>query len=633
MSWRTAASVLLLSIIVPDPCRAEEANHQEIAREIAIDSLRKAGWKKTTIASWLKVNQRRLDITQEMAPELVSVELRLLRELSPPLIQQFIKEFPEAAGLLIMSNDPVSLVETIRRNSRGNQPWLINSFLLTVDGQSIAQWTEAVARHGSQIAFLQKCYPALPWRPLFALQTQIINPKAKEIYGKWLDEILTVEILKRSSDVVTSRVMFALSSSPEAIKRLESNQGGFRDKFIHGPEGNQGIWPRLRAAAMEIERDQPDGTDILQYCYFDPLLLDFFQRPDSKELFEIAGYDAAEILCGENKVNATLEPLIVSMWKKGCLDLPRDIAKYGENGHFLSLLNTLDKREHWKLLNAACQRLRTKGNAWHKEAKELSELNVKALERELHPKELSIIPGAAMFSLCQKWHDGRQIGAADLAFAALDAVDIVMIPVGIATGGSSVAMTAPLKAAGKKAIGDAAKNMAESAIKKHGRKALQQTLRTGSRESAEKLAKRSLGSLGKQNPGGYVFEAFGKLPSQIQNATAKGLQIDITGPVKSGFAISKKMQVHGDPFRKVLHLEPRLFMRPDGRVFINLLNIAAAPRSPVTRCLARNTTEYAAIEALPMEQVAEAAYSWKEQVSAWWMGHTTNQFIAPKEAE
>jgi len=631
LSWPTAASVILLSVIFPDPCLAEEANHQENVREITIESLRKAGWKKPIIASWLEVNQKRLDITQEMAPELVSEELRLLKDLAPPLIQQFIKEFPEAAGLLIISNDPASLVETIRRNSGEIQPWLINSFLLTVDGQSIAQWTEAVARHGPQVAFLQQYYPALPWRPLFALETQMLNPKAKELYGKWLDEILAVEILKRSADVVTSRVMFALSSSEEVINRLESNQGGFRDKFIHGPEGNQGIWPRLREAAIKIQRDQPDGTDILQYCYLDPLLLDFFHRPDSKELFEIAGYDAAEILCGENKVNAALEPLIVSMWKAGHLDLPRHIVQFHNNGHFLGLLDSLKKRENWGLLNDACRRLQEKGDGWSKEASYLAKFNEKVLRQELHSKEPSIIPGAAMFSLCQKWHDGRRIGAADLAFAALDAVDIVLIPVGIATGGSSVAMTAPLKAAGKKAVGEIAENMAESVIKKHGRKALQQTLRTGSRESAEKLAKESIGVLGKQNPRGPIFEAFSKLPAEIQKATAKGLQIDITGPVKSGFAISKKMQVGGDPFRKVLHLEPRLFMRPDGRVFINLLNVAAAPRSPVTLCLARNTTEFAAIEALPMEQIAEAAYSWEEQVSAWWVGHATGQFKTPKE--
>jgi hypothetical protein len=253
--------------------------------------------------------------------------------------------------------------------------------------------------------------------------------------------------------------------------------------------------------------------------------------------------------------------------------------------------------------------LREKGAEWPQDAKYLSGLPIDTLSKEMNPKEPSIIPGAGLANLVGKALDGRRVGPKDWMGAGIDVVDFVMIGAIVLSDGTAT----PLVSA--------------------GRKALQQTLKTGARESREKLAGRALRQLGTESANVEWTQALGKkamesLPNQIRQAIIEGGMVDITRPVKTGFELSRSLGLGREPFKKITGMEARVFMRQDGRVFINFTNVLIQPK-PAVSFLTR-TLENKAFQAMPVEQGSRGTLSalqqWQEDVSAWWSGHATGQF-------
>jgi len=176
------------------------------------------------------------------------------------------------------------------------------------------------------------------------------------------------------------------------------------------------------------------------------------------------------------------------------------------------------------------------------------------------------------------------------------------------------------------------KESGKQVLKQAKKLAIQQTLRTSARESVEKLTKRTLTILTKPESTEWTQalaqEAFKRLPDNVRKTMVKIGIVDITEPVKAGFQLSRNMGLGRDPFKKLTKLEPRVFMRLDGRVFINFTNVITNP-SPAASFLTR-TTENGVIQSPPVEKgiIKAAGYvrGWKEDVSAWWIGHVTGQF-------
>jgi hypothetical protein len=64
--------------------------------------------------------------------------------------------------------------------------------------------------------------------------------------------------------------------------------------------------------------------------------------------------------------------------------------------------------------------------------------------------------------------------------------------------------------------------------------------------------------------------AIGKLPKEVSEKLLGHLAIDITPLAQSGFRAAERLGMGRQSFKKITGLEPRLFMRADGKVFLSL---------------------------------------------------------------
>lgn len=591
------AAVFGFLLLLSKALAVEVSSRDEVIGQLSAEG----DWSTKASEGYWEVNQQRLEATQSVAPELVVKEVHLLRALKPKgKLLRLLEEHPEASGLVLLAFERERLASAIVDAPEADRGMLVASYLFCTDAKEVDEWTAAVQRHPRLIAELQRQCAALPFHGLFAYLSTMRLPEARDLYGKWLDEVLAPAVISQSDDALSSRLDFAAGAGAGLRLRLDGDPD-FRKDFA------QLIWPRFRDCIIRLSREQGGNADIFYLCGGEPLIWDFFRRADAVTLFQNAGMDAVTMLCGDHALHSDVQKTVAALWAKGVLDLPQRIQHYQDNTSVRSLVMRHGESD-WPLLNAVCLRLDQKNADWPQEASYLAKLSESALRKEIHPVEPSIIPGAALVSMVGKFLDGRRTNSADWLGAGFDVVDLVTLGAAIeVTGSAKVAALA--------------------------RKAVQQTLKTGARESLEKLTGRTLKQLARESADGewtqaLAKQALEKLPKDIRQALVKGLTVDITDPVKAGFNISRRLGFGREPFKKLTGMEARVFMRQDGRAFINLTHLLTQP-SPAARFLTR-TAENSALQSEPVEQAAHSAApalrQWKEDVAAWWSGHATGQF-------
>ncbi len=559
------------------------------------------GWTQEAANAYWKVNMRRLTVTNPLAPDLVEKETKLLWEIHPaPKVVSLLENHPEASGLLLLAFKKEPLAEAIMDAPVGDQTMLVASYLFCTTHTEVDEWTAAVKRHPKIISLLQKKCAALPYQGIFAYLDTMKSPEARDIYGKWLDEVMAPDVISASDETLSSRLNFVGYSGMDLRKKLDDP--GFRPNFLGK------IWPRFRDSMVQLSQMNAEKSDVYYLCGSEPQIWEFFKREDSQKLFVNAGMDAVTMLMGNDALHLDVQAVVAALWAGGVLDLPRLIHHYDGDESFRKLVKLLGDKVNWGLLNAVILRLEEKGNQWPQEAKYLSGLALPALNAELHPQEPGVIPGAGFVNLVRKALDGRRIDGGDWIAAGFDAMDIVTIGVILVTDGAA----APL--------------LAEE-------KALQQTLKTTVEVSVQKLAKGAGRKAPKAEwPQVLAKKAMEQLPKACTDTIERFGMVDITKPVMAGFNISKRLGFDRESFKKLTGLEARVFMRKDGLVFINFTNGLETSR-PAAYFLTR-TLENKAVQAVPVKKVIKGAKEvlpqWKEDVSAWWSGHATGQFNEPQ---
>ena len=559
------------------------------------------GWTQEAANAYWEVNKRRLTVTDTLAPDLVEKETKLLWEIHhAPKVMSLLENHPEASGLLLLALKKEPLAEAIMDAPVGDQTMLVASYLFCTTHTEVDEWTAAVKRHPKIISLLQKKCAALPYQGIFAYLDTMKSPEAREIYGKWLDEVMAPDVISASDETLSSRLNFVGYSGMDLRKKLDDPD--FRRDFLGK------IWPRFRDSMVQLSQMNAEKSDVYYLCGSEPQIWKFFEREDSQKLFVNAGMDAVTMLMGNDALHLDVQAVVAALWAGGVLDLPRLIHHYDGDESFRKLVKLLGDKVNWGLLNAVILRLKEKGNQWPQEAKYLSGLALPALNAELHTQEPGVIPGAGFVNLVRKAQDGRRIDGGDWIAAGFDAMDIVTIGVILVADGAP----APL--------------LAEE-------KALQQRLKTKVEVSVQKLAKEAGREAPKAEwPQVLAKKAMEQLPKACTSAIERFGMVDITKPVMAGFNISKRLGFDRESFKKLTGLEARVFMRGDGLVFINFTNVLEGSR-PAAYFLTR-TLENKAVQAVPVKKVIKGAKEvlpqWKEDVSAWWSGHATGQFNKPK---
>ena len=591
----------------PETAVTKDENSPSLQSRVTRSLTSDGQWTQKAADAYWGVNERRLKATESVASDFLEKETKSLREVRPEgKVLSLLENHPETSGLVLLAGDRKALAAAIMDASEADQGMLVASYVFCTGTSEVDDWTAAVKRHPAIISLLQRKCAALPFQGLFSYLTTMKLPDARRIYGEWLDEVMAPAVIGMSDETLSSRLNFAGSSSMVLRGLLDGNPD-FRKVFLTE------IWPRFRDCIVHMSQTQGKGADVFYLCGSEPLIWDFFRREDSKVLFENAGMDAVTMLTGDKAITLEVKEVAAALLAAGVLDLPRSIQHYEDDANFRVLVKALGDKNNWGLLNAVVLRLAKNGTEWPQEAKVLAALPVATLRKELNPKEPSMIPGASLVNLVSKALDGRPIRGQDWLGAGFDVVDLVMISVVVLSDGTAT----PLLTA--------------------ERKILQQTLKTGAKEGAERLAGRTLEQLVVNNTKVEWTQMLGKkamesLPSTIREIIAKGGVVDITRPVKAGFELSRRLGMGREPFKKITGMEARVFMRQDGRVFINFTNVLINPLvkpNPAVSFLTR-TLENSAAQSEPAGHAVRGATNafrqWQEDVSAWWSGHATGQF-------
>ena len=566
-------------------------------------------WTLRAAESYWRVNRRRLEITADVDLSLLDRELKGLERLPHSArIMQLVEAHPETANLCTLAGKPAALAAALMDLNVADRAALITTFTVLTNGSDIDNWTQALARHGRIIAHLIRKCPALPVYGLFTYEEALKLPEAQKIYARWLDEVLTPRLLD-SDDELASRLDFVGCVGPGLRDRLVgSNGAAFRAQFENF------LWPRCRDTLRDYTQQTNHGSPWYVIGRWE-FLWDFFQRDDAHELLLRGGSDAFLLLSGPDAIHPDLQPLTASLLKKGCVDLPNRMLRFSSNAGFVVLASNLSG--DLALLNGLVNYLENSPN-WAGEISDLRGLSRDgAIKRGITPVEPSIIPGVSLFRLVEKGLDGRKIHGGDWVSAGFDIVDL-------ATLGASIEITAVGKA---------------SRLAGASRTIIKQTLRTGTRESLEKLAQRGIKELAKgettEGSQYLVKQSLQLLPAEIREKLIKAALVDISGPVKQGFKLAKSLGFGNESYKRLTGLEARLFARKDGRVFVSLPG-AVTSKNPALRFLwitADNGTLNSDLLQNGMQSGAAAVtqeyLALQTNLAAWWAATATGQLTTP----
>ncbi len=605
-SWiLTALFALMLSAV------GQTKDSSQLDEEVISKLRGKGRWSVKAAELYWVVNRKRIEATHSVAPELLEKELRLLCALQPEgKVVRMLEDHPESSGLLLLAAEPADVATTIVDAAASDQETLLASYWHCTNGAAVRQWTDALRRHRGLIAFFQQKCGAIPYQSIFAYQENMRVAEAREIYAQWLEDVLAPAVLSQSDETLSSRLNFVTTSGVSLRRRLEGDPA-FLKTFAAE------IWPRFREAMVHLCQNNPAQEDVFYLCGGEPLVWEFFQREDATRLFKQVGMEAVNLLCGPDALHMDVRSAVAAMWAQGILDLPQAIQRYQKDAHFRKLVSMLCASNEWHLLNGVCKRLNDSEASWTSEAAYLSTLSKGALANEVdavavESSSSSNITGAALLSLAGRFLDGRRVGFQEVFAAGMDVVDLASVIAAIPSGGGSVAAVQMLKTGAKKG--------------------LQQKLKSGAQVSLEKLTGRTMKQIVKDAPNTEWSQALAKkamalLPGSIQKTIVKGGLVDITSPIKTGFDISRRLGLGLEPFKKLSGLDARVFMRRDGRVFINFAGALTQP-SPAASFLTR-TIENAGLSSEPAKDAAgeagRALLEWKENISAWWSGLATGQ--------
>ena len=350
-----AASGILLGAH-PEPAVSNDEARPNLQWRLTRSLTSDGQWTQKAADAYWSVNERRLQMTEDLVPEFIEKEVKSLREVRPEgKVLSLLENHPETSGLVLLATDRKALGEAIMDAPVADQGMLVASYLFCTSVADVDAWTVAVKRHPAIISLLQRKCAALPFQGLFSYLTTMSLPDARTVYGKWLDEIMAPAVIGMSDEKLSSRLTFAGSSSAALRCRLNTDPD-FRRVFLTE------IWPRFRDCIIHMSQTQGKGTDVFYLCGSEPLLWDFFRREDSKVLFENAGMDAVVMLAGDRALEPELKEVVAALLAAGVLDLPRMIQQYHDNAHFRSLVTTLGDKANWGLLNAVTLRLVEKGD-------------------------------------------------------------------------------------------------------------------------------------------------------------------------------------------------------------------------------------------------------------------------------
>lgn len=544
----------------------------------------KADWSPDAAEKVVGLNAEWFKVIKSDDPAAYEFQVKFLEDLGKyPVLGGFLEEYPETAGLLAGSNDPVAVAATLK-DAHHDYPILAGLYVRYADREDVAALAQALKKNRELICRLIR--RGLPGAEVLFLLDD--RDEGDKIYATFLKEVFESKLTQSDEDLA-SLYQFLLNQGPAILEKLKRDKG-FRAEFA--PR----LWPKLervasgQQGAFELYLDDPRIWDLLELPYGETLLAKYSKLP-------------LPLLFGEHAVPKELHEQVLQAFLQENRLAIEAMVEFHAQPLFHSLLKrslTLETRgaafkELLKLEGGAAARLQ-----------DYARWSDSALAEEVDSPPAGPItwaPGYPTYLVAKKLYQGRDVTLLEWFEAAAE-----MVPSPAGKGGK--VFTTTLKNVGFKLI-----------ERRIGREAAKQIAR-----AERELVKWT------------ITAKLAQLQANSRRAFTHWAAIDVTRPVQFVFSYSK---LGRSTFHRLTGLEARLFMRKDGRVYIRLDRVAMHLAKEYLNEFAETMMESvqpdddgpedvaelvvpapAALPKVPRKSLppeSELLQSWKRHVAAWWL--------------
>jgi hypothetical protein len=544
--------------------------------------LEKSGLTRETAEKIVETNAVSWEILAENNPQELTCQLNQIAKLGKQTsTHSCLAELPETAGLLAATlpyaKDAPEKVAAILNDNRYRLRFKNYCTVHALDIQSCVETADIYKKHGPEILALYNAGQIFP-APETYFQVNPANKDAQEVYDKFRKDFLHQTLRDRNGES-EMKLEWLYSQGFVLAGQLDSSYD-LRTHFLDR------YFPMMQRVA-EYHQNHLTVETLLET----PYIYNTFDLPQGETLVKMYGRDAAETLKMFKNKPEILQQYVISSMLKYDTETVEIVTKLRDEPELKSVLlksiPDADKRKIFEEALTDPDRLAYYGR-----------LSDSAILDDLHPYEgwMTHLPGYCTYQVVKKIIDGREVTVMEIIFAVIDTafdaaegvlitVEILSIPV---TGGASAAAIGSTHLAFA-----AAKTVAKTAGKKMLTK---QMLTKGIRPAAKTT---------------MIQEVKTALPKLPQMPAQPALRLDISGPLRSTFDMSKALGFKNDSFKKMSGLDVRIFMRSDKKT---VLNLHALPGSGIPKFVDKETTRDFVLEK-PAEKLFEAYFVLEHQRS------------------
>lgn len=570
----------------------EEASNIKIStwKRTTEKTLAEAGWTRQALDRVSGLNAEWFETLAKDDHDAFEEQIRCLKRLGcRPRVMDFLRIFPETAGLLAAADQPEKIIEVLDTDD-SKRVLLMGLFVRNVGRRDIAALAAALEANRDLICQLLQ-------RGLIGAEVLFMFPRTgpgSVEYERWLQDNLTIR-LAGSDDDMASFVQFVLLQGRDLLERLDKEKE-FRERF------RVELWPKLMRVVSRKD-------EALEFYMDEPELWSLLALERGEELLERRGLLAVTLLFGQDAFAKEFEDRIVTVLLSGDGVTFQALTegRFRKEALFFKLLN---RPLTGPVLAAALNRLFEEGAGYRPLLEKFNRLNDEILTEEVGPPPEGMqtwLPLYSQYMIGRKLIQGRKPSTEDLLEAGVDtAIDLAALLFPPAKGGKL--MTQTVKNVGGKAVKkELGKEVVEMGLKAARKRLTQEATKELAKPAMERQARKWVATR-------FLTEMQGTYRRVIMKVE-KITSFEITSPVRFFYETSN---LGRGSYKTLTQLEARIFMRGDGMVFVHIDRLASEKAKDYLN-------EWLKSEAKKVLFEASEEQRWKRHISSWWLLNTGAQ--------
>ncbi len=252
---------------------------QTLAADYAQNELIKAGWHKDVAQAVVTLNKEWFSLVKQRHEHDFYRQINSLQKLGHSvIISRFLHKHPETAGLLALSDNPISLIKVLNKPACYNA--MINLYALHTNPTEITLLTKALEKHRNLMC-------KLAYRGILGGEIVFMFPddsKGVTEYDAWLKRVFCKYIWR--SDRQLAEIMGFVIEKGQSIRQRLNKDPDFYKNF------RQKLWPAL----MRIV----DNNGAFELLANDPYIWDLLALREGEILLNKWGLGPITLLFGDN---------------------------------------------------------------------------------------------------------------------------------------------------------------------------------------------------------------------------------------------------------------------------------------------------------------------------------------------